>query len=303
MTAPEARRWLRVIVTIEEPDPSTVELVADRLWAHGPAAVEERDTATGCVLAAGFDDPAAAATAADALTTAGFDDVRVVPVDDDGLDAWRPWARVERAGPFDLVPAWLATPTAVPGRIALTLEPGRSFGSGSHPTTRLVLARLALLLDGGDGSDGSDGGSPSTGPTVLDVGCGSGVLAVAAARLGSRAVEAVDIDEAAPAVTAANAARNGVADRVRASDRPLGALAAEDRSFDLVLANLLAPVVAELAADLVAVLAPDGHLVVSGLLADRWREGVAVLAGLEVTEVDLDEGWAAVTLRRPAPPA
>ena len=111
------------------------------------------------------------------------------------------------------------------------IDPGRAFGSGSHPSTLLALAALeALVLPGS---------------TVLDVGCGSGVLAVAAARLGAGRVVAIDIDPAAHEATLDNAARNGVA--VEVSATPLGEVAGR---FDVVVANLLAPTLVELAAPL-----------------------------------------------------
>jgi ribosomal protein L11 methyltransferase len=92
------------------------------------------------------------------------------------------------------------------------------------------------------------------------------VLAVAAACLGAASADAIDISPAAPAVTADNARRNGVADRVRASDEPLAQVRG---AYDLVVANILAPVLVELADDLVRVLAPEGSLVISGILAER----------------------------------
>lgn len=289
-------RWTTVAVRTT---PDRAELVADLLWGFGPPAVEERDGPEGRLVLAGFDDPGVAADAAVAVRGAALGSVRLVPVTDDGLDGWRAWARVERAGPFLLVPTWLETPTPGAGDHVLHLDPGSTFGSGSHPTTRLVLERLAALV--------------TPGASVLDVGCGSGILAIGAALLGAGHVEAIDIDPAAPAVTAANAARNGAADRVTASTRPLAEVARAVGSgdapgtgsgsgpaagFDVVAANLLAPVVVDLAADLVAVVADQGRLVVSGLLADRWEPAVSALDGLEVVDVATAEGWAAVTLRR-----
>ncbi|QXC63318.1 50S ribosomal protein L11 methyltransferase [Aquihabitans sp. G128] len=286
----DAVPWTRVVVALHA---DQAELVADRLWAFGPAAIEEQATAEGTVLLAGFAEAsvaAAAAVAVDALTGAvpgGPGSARAVPVDDDGLDGWRAWARVEPAPPFLVVPTWLAAPAPAPGVHLLHIDPGRTFGSGSHPTTRLVLGRLGALV--------------AAGTTVLDVGCGSGVLAVGAALLGADPVEAIDVDEGSPAATAANADRNGVADRVHASTEELATVAASGRRYDVVAANLLAPVVVALADDLVRVVAEDGALVVSGLLEDRWAEATDRLVGLEVVDVAAAEGWVAVTLRRRAP--
>jgi ribosomal protein L11 methyltransferase len=287
------------------------EVAADLLWRFGPVAVEElaggsdRSGEPTVVLRTGFGDREVADAAAGAVRARGGWRggwrAEVSAVTDDGLDGWRSHARVEDAPPFALVPAWFEPDVAVAAldrlggeRIALRVDPGPTFGSGSHPTTRLVLSRLATLV--GDGT------------TVLDVGCGSGVLAVGAAVLGARAV-GVDVDPASGTVVPATAERNGVGDRVRFDPRPLAALAHDCRHgtprFEVVAANLLAPVIRELADDLLAVVAAGGVLVVSGLLADRWETGVAPLtAGRRAVVDGVDEaaGWVAVTCRTPALP-
>ncbi|CAN5776010.1 hypothetical protein BH23ACT2_BH23ACT2_14560 [soil metagenome] len=291
MPAAGAARWMGVTATIPSDLPGLVEVVADRLWMLGPAAIEEREVPVGTMLLAGFTEAGRAEVAAAVATRAGCSSVTVATIEDHGLDGWRTWARPEHAGPFDLVPSWLDAPSQAADRLVLRIDPGTTFGSGSHPTTRLVLARLARLATEADVPPAR----------VLDVGCGSGILSVAAARLGTRSVTAIDSDPHAPAVTATNAARNQVAARISATDHPLAQLAATGQIFDVVLANLLAPVVTELASDLVAVLSPTGRLVVSGLLADRWEATVAHLRGVEPLAVDLEDGWAAITLCRSHP--
>lgn len=284
--------WFTVAVQTTDAD---AELVVDLLWGFGPPAVEERPGPEGLLVVTGFEGREPADRAAAAVTASGWGAARVSRVTDHGLDGWRAWARVERAGPFVLAPSWLSTPEIDGGEVLLQLDPGPTFGSGSHPTTRLVLAELARVLD--RQSPGDDQ------VTVLDVGCGSGVLAVGAALAGATSVDGIDIDGASPTVTAANATRNGVAHLVRASNRPLSAVAAEVRSgrrpYDLVVANLLAPVIVDLAQDLGDVLGPAGHLVVSGLLADRWHDTVGPLGdatGLVTRRVTEKDGWVAVTL-------
>lgn len=271
--------WTTVIAAT---DAARIDLVADRLWAHGPAAVEERDLAGRPTLLAGYPSPALAAAAAADLRATGWADVEVAAVADDGLDAWRVHARVERAGPFVIVPAWLPVPPVADHEQALIIDPARTFGSGSHPTSRLVLTALAA--------------DPPTGATVLDVGTGSGILAVAAARLGATAVTAIDIDPGAPDAVRANAAANAVTG-LTATATPLADLAAAGRRYDVVLANLLAPVLVDLAGDLAAV--TTDRLLVSGLLADRWAETTdrLVAQGLTVVDVATDDDWAAVTLQ------
>ncbi len=173
-----------------------------------------------------------------------------------------------------VVPAWHDIDHRRPTCCASTSIPGAAFGLGDHPTTVLTLRLLRRTW--------------WPGATVLDVGCGSGVLSVVAARLGAPYVEAIDISPAAVEATVANAERNGVAGAISVSTRPLAAI---DEPFDLVLANLLAPVLVDLAPELRRVVAPSGALIVSGVLdgvarprprgagADAGRRAVTGRAG------------------------
>jgi ribosomal protein L11 methyltransferase len=129
---------------------------------------------------------------------------------------------------------------------------------------------------------------------VLDVGCGSGVLAIGACVFGAAAAVGIDIAPAAVPTTEANAEANGVADRVAVSTTDLADV---DDTFDLVLANILAPTLVALSADLRRVLAPGGALVISGILADAHDHVLAALAPLAVVESEFLDGWAAITLR------
>lgn len=268
------------------------EVVSDRLWAFAPAAIEEQTDGSRTVLLAGFDDADVANRAAVAVRQLGCHRVDVVPVTDDGLDGWRVWATAEEAGPFVLIPTWIEAPSIRPDQRVLRLDPGHTFGSGSHPTTKAVLMALTSLV------------GPTT--TVLDVGSGSGVLAVAAAVLGAPSVYGIDVDVESPSVVTANAATNGVATVVTASNEPLSAVAGRGDRYDLVAANLLAPVIAELADDLQTVVTAHGTLVLSGLLAEQWQQtadrftagGGATGPSWAVEDVVLLEGWAAVVLRR-----
>jgi protein-L-isoaspartate O-methyltransferase len=159
------------------------------------------------------------------------------------------------------------------------IDPGRSFGTGSHPSTRLLLVELARRIGGVE--------------TVLDVGCGSGVLAVSAARLGANVV-ATDIEPAACAATRANAERNGLADRVAVTDRPVEAVAG---CFDVVVANIGAAALISLAPALRERLAPGGWLGLSGLSPAQVSLVTAAQQGLTLDSLRRDEDWAALVLR------
>jgi ribosomal protein L11 methyltransferase len=278
------------------------DAVTDTLWVGDPSAVEERAGRDGRItLVAGYASRKEAEGVAATLTRAlrhAFHDLSVTERSDQAwLDHWRDHAQPVRAGRFLVDPAWLdrSSPTAsgarpdtadpdiapdtAPDTVTIRLDPGRAFGSGSHPTTRLMLRAVDGLV--------------VPGMAVLDVGCGSGVLAVAAAALGASPVIAVDIDAAARSATVANAEANGVAGSVSASLDPLSSV---DGSFDVVLANLLASTIETLAVDLTSRLAPTGRLVLCGLLGDRWQITAALFPGCAVSSVEEEDGWVAVTL-------
>lgn len=281
-STPRPTGWTRVTITVDPSrDPAAPEVAAAILWAAGAAGVEEQDHGAEILLIGGFAEPADAQAAVGQAAASGHA-ATAAPIDDDGLDAWREWAEPERAGRFWITPPWVDAPPLASGEEVLWIDPGPTFGSGSHPTTRLVLALLEGLV--------------SPGSTLLDAGCGSGVLAIGAARLGGTTV-ATDIDPASPAVVAANAERNGVADAVRPTTDLIAALADAGLAVDVVAANLLAPVIAEVGPDLVRCLASGGALVASGLLADRWEASLRHLAPLAVEQVAEEDGWVAVVLR------
>jgi ribosomal protein L11 methyltransferase len=258
--------------------------VEDLLWFLGATAIAEVDAGPHVALEAGFpteDDADAAAVE----VVARFPGVAATVVDagpalDAALDAWKAHARPVRAGRLHVRPPWLAPDDDPPAddEVVVVVDPGRAFGSGSHPTT---LACLAAVDE-----------RAGPGASVLDVGCGSGVLAVAAARLGAGPVVAVDVDPTAVAATLDNAARNDV--EIDASTSAVGDLPAGER-FDLVLANIGAATLRSIAPDLSDRVAPGGHLVLSGLLAAQ-ADGV-VAAFPCGTEVGRTTGeWSTITL-------
>jgi ribosomal protein L11 methyltransferase len=213
-------------------------------------------------------------------------ELRVRSVEDaDWLERWKEGYAPQRIGRVVVVPSWLDEPLE-PGEVALRLDPGMAFGTGLHPTTRACLALLQRI-----------GPMPSR---VLDVGSGSGILALAALRLGAGRVDCLDTDAEAVRATLANAAANGLADRVTATP---GSLPDTPRvePYPLVMANLVAAVLVELAPRLATHLAPSGTLLVSGIIEGRAAEVTSAHeeAGLVVAERPHDGEWISLHVRKP----
>jgi ribosomal protein L11 methyltransferase len=180
-----------------------------------------------------------------------------------------------------IVPSWCAPPD--PAAINVTLDPGLAFGTGSHPTTRLCLEWLALEL--------------RRQASVLDYGCGSGILAIAAAKLGASRVVGVDVDPHAVDAARANAATNGVAAVFTFPDG-LGA-----DTFDVVVANILANPLRLLAPALAARVRAGGRIVLSGVLADQAADVAAAYAPWFIIDVwrSGEDGWVALAGTREGP--
>lgn len=170
-----------------------------------------------------------------------------------------------------IVPSWHAAPD--PDAVNLELDPGMAFGTGSHPTTRLCLEWLCDTV--------------GRGSTVLDYGCGSGILGIAAARLGAGSVTGVDIDEKALEAAADNARRNGVTIELQHSGRPL------PRRFDIVVANILTNPLCVLAPALAGYVADGGRIALSGVLESQTDQVIAAYAPYVALRVGAThEGWA-----------
>jgi len=175
-----------------------------------------------------------------------------------------------------VVPSWCTPPDS--GAINLMLDPGLAFGTGSHPTTRLCLAWLATCLRRGE--------------RVLDYGCGSGILAIAAAKLGAGEVVGVDVDAQAILASRANARANGVAATFSAPEERPAATA--DR-FDVLVANILANPLVLLAPALAARVRTAGRIVLSGILEPQAAQVAAAYAEwFNISVWDRDDGWVAL---------
>jgi len=303
----ETGAWLEVAV---EADVEAVEAVSEILgrFALGGASVEPAFELVDEGLGARIDPTrpsivraylpardlaaaeAAAARAAEALGhlqafgLRPIGDLRTRLVHEaDWAEAWKAHFPVMRIGRRIVIrPTWREH-TPADGDIVLDLDPGMAFGTGLHPTTRLCLAAVEAIADRGPLGDAR----------VLDVGCGSGILAMAAVKLGARHALGVDTDPIAIEATLANAERNGLADRIVA--RP-GSLPTGEPPFDVVLANLIASLLVRLAGQLRDELRPGGTLLASGIFVDREtdvREAFAA-AGLVVGGRSAEGDWVAL---------
>ena len=209
-------------------------------------------------------------------------DVRTREVDEaDWAESWKEHFHVLHLGKRLVVkPSWRKHHRSG-DEVIIDLDPGMAFGTGLHPTTRLCLEAIEDRADRGP-----------LGRT-LDVGCGSGILAIAAVKLGATRVLGVDIDPIAIEATDANARHNRVGKRIRARE---GSVPTGEGPFDTVLANLIAGILIELAAPLAAELVPGGTLIASGIFIDREppvREALEA-AGLRVVRSWHESDWVAL---------
>ena len=215
-----------------------------------------------------------------------WDDV----ADEDWSLSWKQHWQPDPVGHGLLIlPAWLEVPEEHADRLVIRMDPGSAFGTGSHPTTRLCLEALEE--------------SPPKGSLVADLGCGSGVLGLAALGLGAEAVVAADTDSLAVRATADNRGLNRRSDAELAV--ALGSVDAlvrllDGRRADLLLCNILAPVIEALAPGFEALVAPDGRALLSGLLVDQAPRLKQVLGelGWTVTAEAAQGRWGLLEIRR-----
>lgn len=282
-------------VSVEAPFETLNEGLAARVDTRRPATVRGYISAT---------DPAAARASIDqvrsdlghlqafALRPIGELEVRVVH-EEDWAEAWKEHFPVLRVGKRIIIrPTW-RDHVAAPDEVVISLDPGMAFGTGLHPSTRLCLAGIETLDEEGR----------VNGARAVDVGCGSGILAIAAGLLGAEHVLCVDTDPLAVEMTLKNAAANDLGHVIEARHGSLPLPGPAPETFDLVLANLVAGVLVAIAPELANAVKPAvGRLLASGIFHDREgdvREAFAS-AGLEITRRTTEDEWVGLEARRVA---
>ena len=201
---------------------------------------------------------------------------------EDWQNGWRKYYHPMEIGRrLAVVPSWQEYDT---DRVKLVLDPGLAFGTGGHETTSLCLEALDEHVQGGE--------------RVLDIGTGSGILAIAALKLGAAVAEGVDIDPVAVRTAGENAALNGVADRLTVLVGDLSDQAGG--TYQIITANIVANAIKSLAPAVPGLLAEDGLFIASGIIDSRKDEVIAALqaAGLRVAEVKEKRGWECILCRK-----
>ena len=201
---------------------------------------------------------------------------------EDWQNAWKKYYHAMDIGQrLAIVPGWETYDT---DRIVITMDPGMAFGTGTHETTSLCLETLDSMVKGGE--------------RVLDIGTGSGILAIAALKLGADSAEGVDIDPMCVRTAGENAARNGVADRFKVlvgdlSDKASG-------QYNIITANIVANAILSLAPAVPGLMAEGATFIASGIIDSRKDEVIAGLekAGLSVVEVKEKRGWECIVCKK-----
>ncbi len=289
--------WVRIAVNISADDEDDVTLALREAAPGGGAEILDRRAALlvpeagklrpGRILVRYYvtpDECEAAWLVAQSLVGAVVSPPE--PVSDEWKENWKKFFKPSRVSArFVVRPPWEAHAEPAATDIEVVIEPGMAFGTGTHETTRLCLAQVDAHVRAGH--------------TVLDVGCGSGVLSVAAALLGAGPIMAVDVEEDSRVATVENAERNGVAHAITAS---LTLLEDIEGTFDVVLANILATVLVELSAQVATRVSPGGTLILSGILESDADTVVGAYEerGMQLLERTQERDWVALRFKAPS---
>jgi ribosomal protein L11 methyltransferase len=267
------------------PSPEQLQWMSAWLVSHTGLAVEERPDGTLVTFAA--DEPSADAllTALRQATDKPLPAARRPLEDVDWSTRWREGLGARQFGRLTVVPSWIPE-ASHPDRFTVVLDPETAFGSGEHGSTRAALTLLERLLRSDD--------------RVLDLGSGSGILAIAAVKLGAARAIGIETDPEANLVAMRNVERNAVSSQVELLEGDAADLAALVGPADLILSNILRSVNLELLPAILTALAPTGRVIFSGMETDEAAAfGPAVAAaGLKPMAETVDEGWWAVAAGR-----
>lgn len=293
----EDQTWLRLELLTGHPDGDAAKLAG--LDALG-VEVQDGDTfmddteflplPEGKSRLIAFFDADRPALALRRAVEGALDDVEIVSVADYADRSWETawmdyFEAIELSPRVSVGPPW-DEPAAPDDGLAIIIEPGMAFGTGSHETTQLCARMVDALVGDGDVE------------TVLDVGCGSAILSMIAAGLGARRVVGIDIEDRAIEAAKANIDENGFSPaQIELSTRPIEQIS---ETFDLVIANILAPILLDLRPHLLDAVAPGGDLLLSGIADDQLDDLRAAFDEPAFTEIDSDaQGeWTALHLRR-----
>jgi len=273
-------RW--VSLHIETPDDATRERVIQLLVSGGASAVEE----VGAALLTHLPESTELDSLCSAISRAGATVRRTALGEVDWSTRWVTRVGVQRVGRIAVAPPWMSDEIA-DAEIPILIEPAMAFGTGEHETTRGVLALMQPLV--------------ARGSRVADLGSGSGVLAIAAAKLGAGRVAAIEMDPDAIGNATENVERNGVAHAVTVLQGDAAALLPLVAPVSLVLANIISSVLMELSPIMHRALPPGGKAVISGILVSEREDMLSSLAvdgwSLE-SELREGEWWSSVIARQ-----
>ncbi len=202
----------------------------------------------------------------------------------DWVNEWKQYFHVTHVGESLVIkPSW-EDYTAQPGEHVIKIDPGMAFGTGTHHTTNMCMARLEKVMPAG--------------ASVFDVGTGSGILAIAAALLGASSVKAVDIDSVAVRVAKENIADNGLSEKIDVKEGDL--LRGTEGKADVIIANIIADIIIMLLKDIPGKLNDDGIFLASGIIKERQKdiEAAAAEVGMQVDHVDEKGGWVVMQMSK-----
>ena len=199
-------------------------------------------------------------------------------------DSWKKYFKPIPLGRVTIVPAW-ETYEAKDGEVVVSIDPGMAFGTGTHETTRLVMKIMQDVITGGE--------------TVLDVGCGSGILSICASKLGAKSCNAYDIDPVAVKVTKENAIASGCTNITAGTSDLLYGVEKKAGGYDVCVANIVAEIILRMLPDIKGYLTPCAPIILSGIVKEREEDikAAALSLGFTIERIERENDWVAIMIR------